>query len=115
MTPSGLTSIPAGMETPDMIELRKRKNIEDAMESGSEQPTLYTVLPEKRAGVGAMMMGSSHVYDLASVRIYIKIIHNYRRFITPHSNNPYLNVSQACFNTYFFLFCRRALRLEPER
>ena len=50
-----------------MIELRKRKNIEEAMESGSEQPTLYTVLPEKRAGVGAMMMGSSHVYDLATV------------------------------------------------
>ena len=66
MTPSGLTSIPAGMETPDMIELRKRKNIEDSMESGSEQPTLFTVLPEKRAGVGGMMMGTSHVYDLAS-------------------------------------------------
>ena len=69
VTPSGLTSIPAGMETPDMIELRKRKNIEDAMESGSEQPTLYTVLPEKRAGVGGMMMGTSHVYDLATVRV----------------------------------------------
>ncbi|XP_046848591.1 splicing factor 3B subunit 2-like [Xenia sp. Carnegie-2017] len=66
ITPSGLTSIPAGMETPDMIELRKRKNIEDAMESGSEQQTLYTVLPEKRAGVGGMMMGTSHVYDLAT-------------------------------------------------
>ena len=51
-----------------MIELRKKKNIEDAMESGSEQPSLYTVLPEKRAGVGGMMMGTSHVYDLATVR-----------------------------------------------
>lgn len=30
-TPSGISSVPAGMETPDMIELRKRK-IEDAME-----------------------------------------------------------------------------------
>ena len=70
MTPSGLTSIPAGMETPDMIELRKKKNIEDAMESGSEQPSLYTVLPEKRAGVGGMMMGTSHVYDLATVSLY---------------------------------------------
>lgn len=73
MTPSGLTSIPAGMETPDMIELRKRKNIEDAMESGSEQQTLYTVLPEKRASVGGMMMGTSHVYDLATVRICLEI------------------------------------------
>ena len=50
-----------------MIELRKRKNIEEAMETGAEQQTLYTVLPEKRATVGAAMMGSAHVYDMASV------------------------------------------------
>lgn len=31
VTPSGLTSIPAGMETPDSIELRKKK-IESEME-----------------------------------------------------------------------------------
>ena len=69
ITPSGLTSIPAGMETPDMIELRKRKNIEEAMESGAEQQPLYTVLPEKRVNVGAAMMGSAHVYDMASVSL----------------------------------------------
>ena len=69
ITPSGLTSIPAGMETPDMIELRKRKNIEEAMETGAEQQTLYTVLPEKRVSVGAAMMGSAHVYDMTSVRL----------------------------------------------
>ena len=51
-----------------MIELRKRKNIEEAMESGAEQQPLYTVLPEKRVNVGAAMMGSAHVYDMASVR-----------------------------------------------
>ena len=33
MTPSGLTSIPAGLETPEMIQLRKKK-IEEAMEQG---------------------------------------------------------------------------------
>lgn len=33
VTPSGLTSIPAGMETPEMIQLRKKK-IEEAMEQG---------------------------------------------------------------------------------
>ena len=32
-TPSGVTSIPAGVETPDMIELRK-KTIEESMEQG---------------------------------------------------------------------------------
>lgn len=67
VTPSGLSSIPAGMETPDMIELRKKKSIEDAMEAGSEQPSLYTMLPEKRINVGAAMMGSAHVYDIAGV------------------------------------------------
>lgn len=66
-----MTSIPAGMETPDMIELRKRKNIEEAMEVGSEQQPLYTVLPEKRISVGAAMMGSAHVYDMASVNISV--------------------------------------------
>ena len=33
VTPSGLTSIPAGLETPEMIQLRKKK-IEEAMEQG---------------------------------------------------------------------------------
>ena len=31
-----------------------------------ETPALYTVLPEKTASVGGAMMGSSHVYDMAS-------------------------------------------------
>ncbi|XP_030854189.1 splicing factor 3B subunit 2 isoform X2 [Strongylocentrotus purpuratus] len=66
ITPSGLTSIPTGMETPDMIELRKKK-IEDAMEQGTETPQLYTVIPEKKTNVGAAMVGSTHVYDLPPV------------------------------------------------
>ncbi|XP_074662695.1 uncharacterized protein LOC141915170 isoform X2 [Tubulanus polymorphus] len=65
ITPSGLSSIPAGMETPDMIELRKKK-IEDLMEGG-ETPQLYQVLPEKKTTVGAAMMGSAHVYDVTAV------------------------------------------------
>ncbi|XP_006818701.1 splicing factor 3B subunit 2-like [Saccoglossus kowalevskii] len=64
ITPSGITSVPAGMETPEMIELRKKK-IEDAMEQGGETPQLYTILPEKKAGpVGATMMGSTYTYDV---------------------------------------------------
>lgn len=31
-----------------------------------ETPALYTVLPEKTASVSGAMMGSSHVYDMAS-------------------------------------------------
>lgn len=66
VTPSGLTSIPVGMETPDTIELRKKK-IETEMED-NETPVLYQVLPEKRTDrIGASMMGSTHVYDLGAV------------------------------------------------
>lgn len=68
MTPSGISSsVTAGLETPDMIELRKRK-IEAEMESGGETPALYKVLPEKAAAVGGSMMGSSKVYDLAAAK-----------------------------------------------
>eukprot|EP00118_Oscarella_pearsei_P001542 m.7713 g.7713 ORF g.7713 m.7713 type:complete len:680 (+) comp19450_c0_seq1:23-2062(+) len=64
-TPSGMTSIPGGLETPEMLELRKRKTIEEAMEQSGDAPALYTVLPEKKApGVGGAMVGSAHVYDV---------------------------------------------------
>ncbi|XP_071832947.1 uncharacterized protein [Apostichopus japonicus] len=65
ITPSGLSSIPTGLETPEMIELRK-KNIEDTMDQGGETPALYTVLPEKKTAVGGAMMGSAHVYDIGA-------------------------------------------------
>ncbi|KAG1684818.1 Splicing factor 3B subunit 2 [Nymphon striatum] len=65
ITPSGITSIPAGMETPDMIELRKRK-IEADMEGG-DTPALYTILPEKKMEkLGGAMMGSTHAYDMSA-------------------------------------------------
>uniref|UniRef100_A0A182Q2C3 PSP proline-rich domain-containing protein n=1 Tax=Anopheles farauti TaxID=69004 RepID=A0A182Q2C3_9DIPT len=66
VTPSGLTSgVPAGMETPDTIELRKKK-IESEMED-NETPVLYHVLPEKRnERIGASMMASTHVYDISA-------------------------------------------------
>lgn len=66
VTPSGISSLPAGLETPDMIELRK-KHMETEMEGG-DTPALYTILPEKRMDgqIGRAMMGSSHTYDLSS-------------------------------------------------
>ncbi|KAK3587750.1 hypothetical protein CHS0354_042705 [Potamilus streckersoni] len=66
VTPSGITSVPIGMETPDMIELRK-KRIEDIMDQGGETPALYTILPEKKTTVGGAMMGSAHIYDISAV------------------------------------------------
>uniref|UniRef100_A0A914WSS6 PSP proline-rich domain-containing protein n=1 Tax=Plectus sambesii TaxID=2011161 RepID=A0A914WSS6_9BILA len=64
ITPSGISSgIPTGVETPDTIELRKRKQVEE----GSEAPgPLYTILPEKKIDrVGGQMMASTHVYEMA--------------------------------------------------
>lgn len=66
ITPGGFSSVPTGMETPELIELRKKK-IEEAME-GTETPQLFTVLPERRtATVGGAMMGSTHVYEMTTV------------------------------------------------
>uniref|UniRef100_A0A8C2E5I4 Splicing factor 3b, subunit 2 n=1 Tax=Cyprinus carpio TaxID=7962 RepID=A0A8C2E5I4_CYPCA len=65
ITPGGFSSVPAGMETPELIELRKKK-IEEAMD-GNETPQLFTVLPERKAGaVGAAMMASTHIYDMST-------------------------------------------------
>lgn len=64
ITPGGFSSVPAGMETPELIELRKKK-IEEAMD-GNETPQLFTVLPERRTGpVGAAMMASTHIYEMS--------------------------------------------------
>ncbi|XP_029530123.1 splicing factor 3B subunit 2-like isoform X1 [Oncorhynchus nerka] len=64
ITPGGFSSVPAGMETPELIELRKKK-IEEAMD-GNETPQLFTVLPERRTGSGgAAMMASTHIYDVS--------------------------------------------------
>uniref|UniRef100_A0A673B7Q2 SAP domain-containing protein n=1 Tax=Sphaeramia orbicularis TaxID=375764 RepID=A0A673B7Q2_9TELE len=64
ITPGGFSSVPAGMETPELIELRKKK-IEEAMD-GNETPQLFTVLPERRTGpVGSAMMASTHIYDMS--------------------------------------------------
>lgn len=61
-TPMGMTSVPPGLETPDTIELRKKKVESDI--DGGETPTLYQVLPERRVGLTTGMMASTHVYDV---------------------------------------------------
>lgn len=83
VTPSGITSVPMGMETPDMIELRK-KRIEDAMDQGGETPALYTILPEKKAAVGGAMMGSAHVYDTTAVSIRLDGLINHTTDLFRH-------------------------------
>ncbi|XP_041970128.1 splicing factor 3B subunit 2 [Aricia agestis] len=63
-TPLGLSSVPPGMETPDTIELRKKKLDSDI--EGGDTPALYQVVPERRVGLTAGMMASTHVYDIGA-------------------------------------------------
>ncbi|RIA84140.1 hypothetical protein C1645_808909 [Glomus cerebriforme] len=87
VTPSGLSSVPSGLETPEYIELRKFQNTSTpttntaSLASGLETPDfielrkyqkndedepkpLYTVLPQKETSISGFM-GSQHVYDLS--------------------------------------------------
>merc|ERR1712226_97091 len=66
-TTSNRTSVP-GTETPDAIQLRKKREIEAQMEQRGHQD-LYKIIPERRSGVGrASAMGSSHMYDLSQAK-----------------------------------------------
>ncbi|CAG8758504.1 12596_t:CDS:10, partial [Dentiscutata erythropus] len=86
-TPSGISSVPSGLETPEYIELRKFQastatQQSSALPSGLETPDiielrkysktdedepkpLYTVLPQKDTNI-AGFMGSQHAYDLSA-------------------------------------------------
>jgi splicing factor 3B subunit 2 len=67
-TPSGMASVvstvAAGLETPDFLELRKTSTAQARDEGGSRQ--LYSVLPEKQASVRGLM-GSERGYDISGV------------------------------------------------
>ncbi|CAG8566006.1 7892_t:CDS:10 [Diversispora eburnea] len=67
-TPSGISSVPSGLETPEYIELQTPDFIELRKYSKPEEEEpkqLYTVLPQKESNV-AGFMGSQHVYDLTA-------------------------------------------------
>ncbi|CAG8602971.1 15286_t:CDS:10, partial [Dentiscutata heterogama] len=86
-TPSGISSVPSGLETPEYIELRKFQastatQQSPALPSGLETPDiielrkyskpdedepkpLYTVLPQKDTNISGFM-GSQHAYDLSA-------------------------------------------------
>lgn len=63
-TPSGTASSVQGLETPDNLELRKRR-IEADMEGGETPSQPYQIIAERKNDrIGAAMMGSTHTYDL---------------------------------------------------
>ncbi|KAH9048649.1 DUF382-domain-containing protein [Lactarius deliciosus] len=67
-TPSGMASVvstvAAGLETPDFLELRKTTTAPVRDETGSRQ--LYSVIPEKQTSVRGLM-GSERGYDISGV------------------------------------------------
>lgn len=66
-TPSGITA-DTGLETPDAIDLRKRRTeIENAMDDNADKE-LYKVLPQQSADITGGMMASQHVYDMSSAK-----------------------------------------------
>lgn len=71
-TPSGLASItstvPGGLETPDFLELRKRRDgtAVSEPEPDSGPKSLYQVIPEKETKVTGFM-GSERVYDVRGI------------------------------------------------
>ncbi|GAA5913443.1 U2 snRNP complex subunit CUS1 [Sporobolomyces salmoneus] len=75
-TPSGLESVastvPGGLETPDFLELRKRRETtnatqeEEAEEEDSGPKELYQVLPEKESRMRGFM-GSDRTYDVSAL------------------------------------------------
>lgn len=67
-TPSGLASVtstvPGGLETPDFLELRKRR---DAPEADAGPRSLYQVIPERQGAGVRGLMGSDRTYDVSGV------------------------------------------------
>lgn len=65
-TPSGMASVastmPGGLETPDFLELRKRREGTDSVDPNAR---LYTVVQERR-GDGKGFLGSDRTYDLGA-------------------------------------------------
>ncbi|KWU43185.1 spliceosome associated protein [Rhodotorula sp. JG-1b] len=68
-TPSGMASVtstvPGGLETPDFLELRKRRE-ETEPEVDTGPKSLYQVLPERESRMRGFM-GSDRVYDVSGV------------------------------------------------
>lgn len=70
-TPSGLVSVtstvPGGLETPDFLELRKRREGTSATEAEDGPPrSLYQVIPERDRNVTGFM-GSDRAYDVGGI------------------------------------------------
>lgn len=68
-TPSGFTSVastvPGGIETPDFLDLRKRRDGTETEEDRGPK-TLYQVIPERDSRIRGLM-GSDRAYDVSGI------------------------------------------------
>ena len=58
--------MPGGLETPDFLELRKRREETDASDADAGPKELYQVLPERESRMRGFM-GSDRVYDVSAL------------------------------------------------
>ena len=69
-TPSGFASVastvPGGLETPDFLDLRKRRESTTDSDIGGPTKQLYQVLPEQRSAVSGFL-GSDRAYDTRNI------------------------------------------------
>lgn len=70
-TPSGFQSVastvPGGLETPDFLELRKRRDTTVDSDAGGGAPrSLYQVIPEHQTGIKGFL-GSDRAYDTRNI------------------------------------------------
>jgi hypothetical protein len=59
---STISSLPSGIETPQIVELRKGKSSSEPV----VEKSLYTILPQTQTKIKGFM-GSSHTYSIPSV------------------------------------------------
>ena len=69
-TPSGFQSVastvPGGLETPDFLELRKRRETTTESDMGGPAKSLYQVIPEHQTGIKGFL-GSDRAYDTRNI------------------------------------------------
>jgi splicing factor 3B subunit 2 len=58
---STISSLPSGIETPQIVELRKGKSFSEPV----VEKSLYTILPQTQTKIKGFM-GSSHTYSIPS-------------------------------------------------
>lgn len=94
---SVVSTVAAGLETPDFLELRKTTTAPVRDESGNRQ--LYSVIPEKQTSVRGLM-GSERGYDVSGVSgASVPVLKEERgtkvRFAVPHRTSTEIITSHT--------------------